>query len=496
MKRKFIYISVMVLLGNIFSSCEDFLNKEPISQLTNDKFWKTEQDANVGVIAIYSTFSRALAAGIWNWGELRGDNFTGNGKTSFDQDELINNTIPNDNPAGIWTNLYEAISKANAAIKYIPRIEMEATLKDHYLGEAYAMRALCYFYCVRVWGDVPVFLEPLEEYSAEEIYRTRTDKDKILEDIILNDLEQAYNLIKKTYSTSASSSESPPDRTRMNVASVCALHMDVLAWMHDYNAVVKIKEERVNNLQSTFWSMTKMTVPVTSTDFQAKWRAMFIENPLIDIPNEVFFKLTYDRYGNGVNQSVSYFGNSTSHVYISNYLLNAYKEGIVDKRYETGCQWVKAGSEDPVPFRFRRKFWKDDAVWSSTPDKEQGDNDLVIYRYADIVLLYAEALNELGNPYNAVEQLNITRTRAGNPPYNSTVIGNKDDILKAILNERQREFVGEGKRWFDLVRTGKWKEVMGPINGISEEWQLLFPIHRQHLIENYKLKQNYGYQGI
>lgn len=467
----------------IFCSCSDFLDREPISQLTPESFWQTSQDAEVGVVAIYNVFSKGMASNIWDWGELRSDNFVANTKGAFQQMELTKNSILNDNRAAQWTYLYETIGKANSAIKYIPNIEMTPTKKNHLLGEAYAMRAWSYFYCVRVWGDVPLFTEPIES-TNDELYRERTDANYILKNVIVPDLERAYYLLDKTNTV----------RTRMNVGTLCALLMDVYAWMHDYENVVKVKEEKVDALSSANWSMTNIT---STTEFQSKWRAMFIEDASVNIPNEVFFKIAYDQYGNGQNRSVSYFATTYSLVYISDNLTNAYfyNGDAKDERNRNGCQWEREGSETPKPYRMKKKFWKDGAEFKRE-DKEISDNDLTMYRYADILLLYAEALNELGFSFDAVEALNVTRVRAGNNRYVDTQFSGKDDLLDAILNERQREFVGEGKRWFDLVRTNRWKQVMEPINGMNEEWQVLFPIHRDHLVQNYKLVQNKGYQGI
>jgi len=472
MKTKSYKILTLLLITTLIS-CDSFLTKEPISQLTQASFWKTEKDANVGVIAIYSAFSKAMASGLWDWGELRSDNFVANNKNAFDQQELTGNYILIDNQAANWKNLYDVIGKANAAIKYIPSIEMSPVLKNHYLGEAYAMRAWAYFYCVRVWGDVPLYIDPIEEIS-QGIYRERTSKDIILNNVVLPDLEQAYYLIDK----------SNTNRIRMNVATVCALMMDVNAWMHNYENVIKIKEEKVNSLSTSNWVL----VNYGGNSFDAEWRAMFIESVAGSIPNEVFFKIAYDQFGNGVNKSVSYFGSSSSLVYMSNSLLNVYES--TDKR--SSCQWLSTGTER----RMTKKFWKDGAVFQNSENKEMSDNDLVLYRYADITLLYAEALNEVGRTFDAIEYLNMTRTRAGNAPYLYSSFGTKTQVLDAILNERRKEFVGEGKRWFDLIRTNRWKEIMHPINNMSEEWQILFPIHRDHLIQNINIKQNPGYQGI
>ena len=96
-----------------------------------------------------------------------------------------------------WTTLYQMINQANLAIKYIPNISMpDVADRNDYLGQAYALRALAYFYAIRVWGDVPLFIEPTEKYS-EAIYKERTDKNYILEHVILPDLKKAEGLINR-----------------------------------------------------------------------------------------------------------------------------------------------------------------------------------------------------------------------------------------------------------------------------------------------------------
>lgn len=494
--------SFVVLCPLLFmmQSCDDFLSKDPVSQLDPSSFWKTADDANMGLIATYNAFSLSMSAGLWNWGEARSDNFTHNGKTSPDQQELVLNQIPNENAACKWDRLYTTINRANSAIRYIPGIEMTPSLKNHYLGEAYALRAWAYFYCIRIWGDVPLFLEPMESYTKQEIYKERTDRDYILRNVILPDLEQAWYLISKS---------SSPDRTRVNAGFVCALLMDVHAWMGNWEDVIKVKEEKVDGLNPDHYAMMNIAY---SENFGKEWRSMFIENSNIEIPKEVLMKVTYDRDGNGTQSCISFFATSTSALIVTDNLRNAYNASI-DYRVKTAGgvspQWERSGSEkadDNIPnwgtasYRLRCKFYPDNAAFSNTEvtslgvPRTQSDNDLVLYRYADIVLLYAEALNEQSDPVKAIQQLNITYKRATGKEFTLAQLLTKDRIAEEILNERRREFVGEGKRWFDLVRTGKWRT--RPLNNMNEEWQTLFPIHRDHLIQNYKLRQNPGYQGI
>ena len=107
-----------------------------------------------------------------------------------DQARVINNLMSTDEKCAKWTTLYQMINQTNLAIKYVPNISMpDVADRNDYLGQAYALRALAYFYAIRVWGDVPLFIEPTEKYS-EAIYKERTDKNYILEHVILPDLKR------------------------------------------------------------------------------------------------------------------------------------------------------------------------------------------------------------------------------------------------------------------------------------------------------------------
>lgn len=458
--------TVGIFILSLFSAC-DFLKQEPVSDLTAESFWKSQADAEVGVTAIYSSMSAAITPGLWDWGELRGDSYEPHEKEAYDQGELIYNNILNDNQATLWTKLYQVIGQANSAIKYIPKITMTPSVKNNLLAEAYALRAFAYFYAVRVWGDVPLFTEPVEQIGPN-MYHARTSKEEILENVILIDLEKAYLLVDKTSTK----------RTRINIGTICALSMDINAWMHRYDKVVTIMKEKVSNLKPTDWDL----IATTASTFKNDWRGMFIEDPVLALPREVLFKLSYEVLGNGINNAASYFASSQPKVWLSTYVKSSLYS-LSDLRYGT-TQWENVDSQHA---KLNHKFWKDNATFTGTNGK---DVDLVLYRYADIVLLYAEALAMTDNFSEAVFQLNKITTRAGNPPYYVTDFVSQDELINAILLERHREFLGEGKRWYDLVRCNRLDLVETRNHVQIKPTQIYFPIHRDHINQNPLLEQN------
>ncbi|MEI8271755.1 MAG: RagB/SusD family nutrient uptake outer membrane protein [Paludibacter sp.] len=463
------YMKKCVLLFSIafvFVAC-DFLKQEPISDLTGDSFWKSQTDAEVGVAAIYSSMSVAANPGLWDWGELRGDSYEPHEKEAYDQGELIYNNILTDNQATLWTKLYQVIGQANTAIKYIPKITMTPSVKNNLLAQAYTLRAWAYFYAVRVWGDVPLFIEPVEKIGPD-MYHARTSKEEILENVILVDLEKAYLLVDRTSTV----------RTHVNVATICTILMDVNAWMHRYDKVVSIMKERVSILRSADWDL----ITTSATTFKSDWRGMFIEDPVLAIPREVLFKMSYQVLGNGINNAVTYFANSQPKVWLSTYVkTNLYN--TTDFRFGS-TQWENVDSQHS---KLDRKFWKDNTTFTGTTGR---DVDLVLYRYADIVLLYAEALAMTDNFSEAVYQLNKITTRAGNTPYYTSDFISQDELIDAILLERHREFLGEGKRWFDVVRCNRINLVETRNKIVIGSNQIYFPIHRDHINQNPLLVQN------
>lgn len=467
MMRSIVKYAVAVVAFATITSCNSFLDIKPESEILPENFWKDERDANAGVIAIYNNFSKAISPGMWNWGELRGDNYDPYDKDGADQRELIENVIPIENSAAKWNNLYSTISAANAAIKYLPEVDMNVVLRDDYLAEAYTLRAWCYFYCVRVWGDVPLYLEPVESIS-QGIYRSREDKDKIINEVIIPDLLRAYSLIDETRDATDSK------RTRVNVGTVCVLLMDVYAWIHDYEKVIQVKEQYIAPLSAASWQY----LVSGGEDFPDKWRSIFFETTAAEASEEVYFRMAYDRYGNGQNSAVTYFAHDpSSRLRVRQELIDSYP-----------AEDMRGGETQFENRRLTKKFWDDETEFSGS-NRTDSDNDLVLYRYADAVLLYAEALCMTDRLEEAVTELNRTYTRAGNAALAATDYMDKDLLLREIVAERRREFVGEGKRWFDLVRTDLWRE----FSSLDDETRIWFPIHRDHLLQNPNLEQNENY---
>lgn len=469
MKKHIIFIISILFAGLILSSCNDFLDYSSKSDLDKNKFWKTESDANAGVVAMYYSLSQAMANGCFDWGEIRGGNWAAYDRFGYGQDELINHAIPSTNTACYWTNLYQAVNRANLALKYIPGISMSPTTKNTYLGEAYAMRALCYFYIVRTWGNTPLFTTPVESFSAKDVFVSVTNKELIL-DLIQSDLLKAEELLPEL-------SSSAVNKKRLTKPAVYALMMDVYAWRHQYDMVVKIMEEKVLLLNSSNWGLdTSIASNLSQTNFTKQWRGLWNEE---SISKEQIFTVHYYDLENGLNKAIDYFASGSQKVIISDDLRDSYATG--DKRF--------LGSFDTTNSRHPfTKFWQEGTKLSGT-GSVVSDVDLILYRYADLVLLYAEALNKEFRTNDAIAQLNSIRLRAGVSEAQVSDFVSDEELALAILHERRVELLGEGKYWFDLIRTG----YVSSLGNCPDSRKWVFPIHRDHLLQNTKLDQNQGW---
>ncbi|WP_294617792.1 RagB/SusD family nutrient uptake outer membrane protein [uncultured Bacteroides sp.] len=482
--NKIKYFAGAICLALSLNSCSDFLNEEPVSEIPAGEMWKTARDAKAGVNEIYGLLRTALRENYFYWGEFRSDNVAQGAPAMADQARVINNLMSTDDKCTKWTSLYQVINQTNLAIKYIPGISMpDVSDRNDYLGQAYALRALAYFYAIRVWGDVPLFTEPTENYS-EAIYKERTDKNYILENVIIPDLKKAEGLINRNKNY---------ERKRISICGVWAILADAYMWAGNYSladqvidkmATIKLGGKRFLDLEPDI----------------EKWHTMFTEElnnkPSDDTPEndeynskELIFLIHFDmdEVGTqGYSFMYRYFcGSGIRAAVLSDRFMTLFDEEDMqgDRRKDYTVKYYQEGNE-------LRKYMSGDISSSLNNTCEVA---YPVYRYTDMLLLQAEARVRQGKWEDALALVKRVRDRAGLSTRLAYEFASENELIDYILRERQVELVGEGRRWFDLVRTGKWKEVMQPINGLSEDGNELFPIHYSHLIENPKLVQNSYY---
>ena len=495
-------IWIAIIIFSLFnSSCDDFINEEPVSKLTTENMWVGLRDAQAGIAGIYTTFRSTILYNYWYWGEFRGDNFKPINASTSEPVKLMQNSLDVTLSSTLWTNLYKTINAANAGIKYIPRCDIsDVVLKNDLLGQAYAMRALCYFYATRVWGAVPVSLNPTESSNDLPI-SGRVSRDSVLRYVIIPDLEKAEQYI----------SPQNVSRKQISMLAVYAIRADVDMWLKNW--------ERVNLYCDKFISLSNSQSPTTGTYGRCKFEmniqtlSSIMSKGIDYTPSD--FNYLIDEYG-GMNELVFvipfylkdwdqssligplFGGNQPPSGGGAYSLTNEFLGGlnsVGDLRYN----WIVGNATSKNNLA---KFVFPGTVipYYSLRNCQQS---YPIYRATEIYLMKSEA-NANMNKYS--DALNIIKdyilTRAGIPSLvkkESDFAKLPEDLVEYIQEQKRIEMVGEGKRFFDLARTGLWDKFLGTAstysgNKIDDERKLLFPINYIHIDQGRGLiNQNWPY---
>jgi len=508
-----------MLLLLTMGSCKKFLTESPVSQVAAEKFYKSKYDVDAAMSGMYAGFQSTMVGEsqymdrYHYWGELRSDNFDRFlNYTTTHTTEIALNALTPDNIYTDWSKLYTVIARANSNIKYIPPVmdldnNVTQAVVNANLAQAYAMRAICYFYIVRVWGDAPIWLEPYEDIRTDA-QRSREPAAKILDEVIIKDLTTAYNLIAKNQNASV---------YYINEGAICAALADVYMWKKDYtNALIWFNNLfKAKNVKGALYAGTSDA----NLEPTATWKSVFT------VPagsTETIWSLHWDYTANGCACNVLSFttNNKTFQVdpllYARYFLPQTQPVHTNDIRpKQTLDVYAVANPANNNRDRFLKFYPSPANQTAAIPTAElnlyyniQAPVYLPMYRLSDMYLLYAEALNGNNDLPNALRYLNYIRKRANVDQYLATdpKVSTKEAMENTILEERQYELIGEGKRWFDLVRTNKVKEVMDPVlkdrqlrngnadlTGFVDVRRAYWPLSRMVMNSNRKLVQNPGY---
>jgi hypothetical protein len=430
MRKKIKYLMVVLMIFTQIS-CSDWLELIPPGGLIREEFWKTKADVDAVLMAGYSTFSQ-MDRSLFLYGELRGDMLTGSGNQPWEEQLIMENNIYPDNSTTNWQNFYKVINYCNEVIVNAPKVqEIDNTFTDYQMqglvSEAYFLRSLAYFYLVRVYKEVPLILDPTETDDTD-FYVKKVDEETVLKQIVA-DLEA-----NRTFAPSGSFKTISENLGRASKASFDALLADIALWRFDYNTVIKY----VSQIEST-----KKFVLMPS----GRWFELFY-------PGNTLEGILEFQFDGNLQQRNGTYG-------LTDRNSNQYKpsrKALDLLSFEFASELVR-GEDSSI-----RKYGEDDfIIWKyvgQAPDgqsarsgSDQYSCNWIVYRYADVLLMKAEALSQLGNYAAAYEILMDIRDRAG---VGGLSIANSAVAYEdAILNERALELAYEGKRWFDLLRMGR-----------------------------------------
>lgn len=430
MKIKAIIILVLSTLLVPFS-CSDWMELIPPQGLIREEFWKTKEDVQAVIMGAYETFAQ-MDDKLFKYGEIRADMVIGDYLQSGAERNISESNIYPENWLCNWADFYKVINYCNEVLVNAPLVqERDDTFSDYllqgYLSEAYFLRGLSYFYLVRIFKDVPYITEPTETDDAE-IYPEKMDGDDILE-LVTADLVEArkfattdgYVTVEELYG-------------RATKAAIDALLADIALWLFDYEAVLV----HVANIEN---NPDYVLLP------SANWFELFMPGNSL----EGIFEF---QFNDRLNQRNGLYG-------LTNRYSNQYdpSQKAIELFAKEFTRELYRGEDSSI-----KKYGESDfIIWKyvgAEPDGEttrsgsiQSSCNWIVYRLADVLLMKAEALSQLGRFTEAQVIVNEIRFRADVPPL---VIPHSESAFEdAILEERALELAFEGKRWFDLLRMGR-----------------------------------------
>ena len=486
MKLKYNLIAI-ALLGFSFSSCSDFLEQNPQTDLSENDFYKTADDILSAVNGAYSSLQEGDIYGNWYvFGEIPSDNtrnqLSGSVTTQNEFDQFYIDT-QNSMIANFWKAAYKVINRTNTILGRIDGIEINTELANRYKLECKFIRALMYFNLVRVYGDVPLVLK---EISISESYDILREPKENVYNQIIADLKEAQDL-PVSYSTA--------EDGRATQGAAKALLANVYMTLHKYAEAETILAEIINSGRDSLLENTPGSLNIDG------YKNVF--SPVNHNSKEGIFEIQFLKggYGEGSNYANNFApeNSGTNVVAVGGTggnnipemdIYNAYEEGDLRRDFSMSLGYYdNRKNNEWVESRYVCKFM--DVPYQNN----DASNNYPVIRYADVILMYAEALNQNGKTAEACKYLNMTRRRGFG--YQTTETSpvdlqttDKAQFALMVEQERRVELAFENHRWFDLIRTGRAVEVMRSKGFSLNETNLICPIPQKQIDVNPKLTQN------
>ncbi|MBY5957343.1 RagB/SusD family nutrient uptake outer membrane protein [Membranicola marinus] len=481
------YILLFIFSLTLFMACEETLKEVPKDFISKNNYYKNQADAEGAIAGVYSSFASDYGITFWLFSVLHGDYANGRGSqatiTVFDQ--ILDQT--NINRAGsIWSSFYRTINRANSVLDNVPAIEdINPDVKARILSEAHFFRALSYFNLVRGFGDVP--LKTSESVDISDIASPRVSQDQVYDLILSDALEAEKNL-----------PESVGDNTgQLSVWAAKMLLAEVYLTLEKWDDAARVSKDVMDN------SPYQLT-PVTEAD---------------DYYN-TFANFANTEYILAVNHSASRQSSIPSYLHRPNTPPYNYSSGGVfawlpNLNSFIGDEWDD--NDLRKEFNLYREYLGPDGEMVSLPSSSPvlfkkfitGTDGLRLYsdpifRITEAYLIFAEAaaMANNGPTVDAVEALNAIKRRAygyemfSSSPVDYSANMTATEFQNAVLQEKAYEFIVEGKRWWDLKRTGKVKEALAAAGKDFIDERFLWPIDEDEINNNPDITaqdQNPGY---
>jgi len=498
MKNKIKYLYLVVLISG-FMACSDILEEVPVSQPSVENSFKTEANARAAIVGVYSSLH---LEGVYGKSQSLFTTDENNAGSKVPLSGLNLYTFTADNVEvilPIWRDHYQGINRANLAISKIPSIDMDVTERNTLVAEAKFIKALLYFNLIRYYGDVPY--KESETTSLNNLNIPRTPVATIYENII-KDLE--YGVVNLKVKTAGLAGHATQDAAKTLLSSIyltrgtMAKRDNTGNGLADFTLAARYAKEVINSNRYTLCPYFPDAFIVQNKNNDEIVFDVQFKSPGLGVGNTIGINMGIPSTASGVDNLSA--GGSQGAI-----RANPYHQFYYDVADSIRMQWTNArilinaatggytkvsavSTNPPVSAaKFRRYPVRSPGFVLQTSDY---DVNWPIFRYAEVLLIYAEASNEINGPtQEAIDALNMLRSRARN----TNIRGVHRDILPRsltlqrstglvnltlsnplvstptafknyIILERSRELSQEGKRWFDLVRWGILKTTLRGLN--------------------------------
>ena len=412
-------------------SCNNWLESLPPNGLIREEFWQSKEDVEAVLMAAYELFA-SMDRTLFLQGELRGDLLFGGSNQPSRERSIAENNIYPDNNYCDWTPYYKIINHCNEVIKNAPLVqEIDNTFTDFrkqsLMAEAYFIRGLAYFYLVRIYNEVPLVLEPSETDNSD-FYIPKSTESEVLNKVVI-DLKQY-----REFAPSGGFSTIIENKGRASKPAFDALLADIALWRFEYDEVLEHVEKIENSGEIELMK-------------GGEWFQIF--NPGNSI--EGIFEFQFDGNLNQRNGTFGLTQRFSNQYFPSQKAIEMFgKENANELVRGENASIAKIGEDDFIIWKYVGQFPDGQSFRSGN---DQYSCNWIVYRYADVLLMKAEALSQTGRYAEALAILNKIRERANLQPKN--IVFNAAAFEDAIMEERALEFAYEGKRWFDLLRLGR-----------------------------------------
>ena len=499
--KKYIYIFFAAIT---LSACTSELELVSPSQLTAAGFWDTEEGVRTAHTGMLANL-RSEAFDFWQLGELRSDIWGGRTYESpYGESFIESNITVSTAPFGGWAGFYTRIHRINDFLVNAPNVTfVDEADKSHMMGQAYGLRALYYYTLLKTWGDVPIILEPLSDVDPNGLSKARSSQSEVMSQI-KSDIAASLSAF------GSDDSFYQGQKIYWSKAATLALKGDVFIWSGNLlgggSADFNEAKTALQQIAATGVSLATNYSDLWTVGNEGNSEFIFAIQYKQDEASNIYNSFTgrsteinpqHNAAGNSMSSFIiagaNRFGQSEKTLLLLDDNDDARKEATFIRLYtdDNGGAGYSTYNEPTYFGSILNKF-----LGRVNGSERIFENDVPMYRYADVILMLAEVKNHLNEDPSA--EINQIRQRAYGANYVVATHGytnsSQTDNANAILNERYKEFIGEGKRWWDLRRAGA-SFVLANNDYLStgDEFKLVLPITVGMIGRNPLLEQTAGY---